>query len=148
MPVNMVRTPRPYIAPLAGKQYPVRWVTYKYDNRGICYTACTTATTATESPVVSSPVSEQAEELITTGRLKIAPNPVINNLRVQFHSLPVGEYQLSLMDIEGKLVLQRKKVYNSGSSLADLDMSLFTPGVYLLRVSQGKMVLQGKVVKQ
>jgi hypothetical protein len=146
-PIALYTLPR--ISPYAGVRTAIRWATYAYSNKFICSTACPTpaATTSTASPNEQSPVAELTGQGVTGGSIKVAPNPVTNTLRVQFHSLPAGEYQVSLMDIEGKLVLLKTKVYNNGSSLAHLDVSSFVPGVYLLHVSKGTLILKEKIVK-
>jgi hypothetical protein len=67
---------------------------------------------------------------------------------VQLNALSPGEYQISLMSIQGKMVLQRRSVFNSGKSYIYIDMSSVAPGVYLLTIRQGTLKLEQKVIKQ
>jgi hypothetical protein len=80
--------------------------------------------------------------------LIISPNPVINTLHVQLNSLPTGDYQITVTDMTGKLVLQKDKVHNSSKLTTDLDFSSLASGVYLLTIKKDELVLQQKVVKQ
>jgi hypothetical protein len=116
---------------------------FKYSNILICNQAviiCGAAVAATSA--------EAATTVEKTGVAKLFPNPVINVLHVQFNTLPAGEYNLSLTDINGKTILQRNNVHNNGKSSADIDMSSFAPGIYMLTIKKDDVRVEQKVIKQ
>ncbi|MEP6647108.1 MAG: T9SS type A sorting domain-containing protein [Saprospiraceae bacterium] len=66
--------------------------------------------------------------------VSISPNPVINSLRLKIGdgSVPIGNYEYNLYDINGKLLLQ-KGIKNE---VTNIPMTEFASGMYLLRVGQ------------
>jgi hypothetical protein len=98
---------------------------------------------------VAAEVDESAAKTKTkTGSVTLFPNPVLNMLHIHFDALPVGEYQISLTDINGRKVFNKTSVYNNGKSSADIDMSSFIPGVYMLVIKKNGVVFEQKIMKQ
>ena len=94
---------------------------------------------------------EKTEAVATTVKvagIALYPNPAVNTVKVQFNALPVGEYQIALTNMEGRTVLQKNNVYTSGSSFTNVDVSAIAPGIYMLTVRRGTVVMQQKLVKQ
>ena len=70
------------------------------------------------------------------------PNPVNDHL---FVYAPVEQkYIITIIDLIGRIILIQK----SESSTAELDMSQFSPGAYLVRVNSDKRIYQKKVIKE
>ena len=134
--LNVMQAPSGVIHPLAP-------FTFDYDNRLICNVQCPGLPLASSGQEAAT-----SSKLVQGANIKVSPNPVINTLHIQFNSLSANKYQIVLTDIQGKVVLQRNDVYNNGSSATDLDMSSLAPGMYLLTVKKGDLVLQQKVMKQ
>lgn len=145
LPVNLVISKRSCLHADAGTRETLNTLTSNYAQRQMCNlpAPCPGVDRARPADKVGPIISA-----VTGGGLKISPNPVVNVLHVQVISLPAGEYQITLTDMAGKTVLKRNSTYNNGSSFIDLDMSSFAPGVYLLAVRQGEILLTQKILKQ
>ena len=74
----------------------------------------------------------------------IAPNKVINNLRIEF-SQAVEKASLLIYDMEGKLV--QSSILASGIDIINLDVSGLSPGQYIVRLVDKKGTLTKKFVK-
>lgn len=92
--------------------------------------------------------SQTQSSLETSGSLKIFPDPVTGFAHIRFNSLPSGNYQLTVLNMKGELLLQKNSVFNNGSSVTSLDMSAFAPGMYLITVKKDKLIMQQRIVKQ
>lgn len=130
-----------------GQNIPLVPTVFKYANTLICNVpviACKAAA------VAASTVEEEDASVATAkaGTLNVFPNPATNLLHVQFNALPSGTYQLTIANMEGRVILQKNNVTNSGRSFADIDISSVASGVYLLTVKKGSLVFKQKVVKQ
>jgi hypothetical protein len=69
------------------------------------------------------------------------PNPAISNFRVLFSKSLSDQMQLTMMDLEGKKVMQ--KTAGKGTSYIDLPVSSLRPGVYFVQCASadGKVFL-------
>ncbi|MDX2430471.1 MAG: CotH kinase family protein [Bacteroides sp.] len=69
--------------------------------------------------------------------MQIFPNPSdLSHARVQFSEPLLGEYQLTLFDLNGRQVYKRQYHSMSGSKDIDLeDLSYLSSGIYLLKVA-------------
>jgi hypothetical protein len=69
--------------------------------------------------------------------IRITPNPSdLSHARVQFPAPLSGEYLLTLFDMNGRQVYQKRYSAVPGSKDIDLDdLSFLDPGMYLLKVS-------------
>lgn len=116
---------------------------------GISYTATQTgnytvvATNTCGNSLASAPVHVTISgiENAALGQIKIYPNPVKDNLRIENTS---GEaLQADLFSLDGKLVSQI-----SVKEIGNISMSNLMGGVYTLKISNGKQVRIEKITKQ
>lgn len=145
LPIYLYRYARQYNIRRAIYPFPLTAAVYNYLSWSICYVNCTsTATThAGTTADAEAPARPAAQSKLT-----LAPNPTRHILRIGAQDLPDGEYQLELRDKQGVLIQKRTLLITQGTLSAELDLSAATPGIYLLTVKQGNLVLREKVVKQ
>lgn len=91
---------------------------------------------ATASIAIFSAVSEQ------TANIRIFPNPTENYLTVDFPG--TGNYRIELSTLAGKTI----QLYDSASDIHRISLQEFSPGVYLLTISDNETQAVFKIVKQ
>jgi hypothetical protein len=77
--------------------------------------------------------------------IKIYPNPVRQQLKVNFKISGQSQLKLLLYDINGKLVISKDKISNGDS----VDLSVLTNGNYFIRIvhTNGKLLFADKMIK-
>ncbi len=78
-------------------------------------------------------------------KLETYPNPVNSELNVAFTSS--GSYQLTLMDITGKMVYNTANVVATGKVNKAVNTSNLPKGMYLLQLNTGNQIITKKVIK-
>lgn len=86
--------------------------------------------------------------LIDQVGVKIKPNPVVNELIIDFNLDETMSVVLSVMDITGKKVYHEMYAGTKGENQATIAMSSLPAGTYLLQVVVDDKVSVLKVVKQ
>lgn len=79
--------------------------------------------------------------------LVLYPNPVLNEMSLQFSNLPAGNYTLRIINTGGQVVGSRIYIHGGGSVTESLPVNSLAKGVYTLQVS-GAVNLQKQFVKQ
>ena len=74
--------------------------------------------------------SLSAEELSIQSNIRVFPNPTTYMVNVDLSQLSKGEYQLYLVDLQGKVVYQQTTTQKS----IELDMGNYSTGSYVLKV--------------
>lgn len=74
--------------------------------------------------------SLSAEELSIQSNIRVFPNPTTYMVNVDLSQLTQGEYQLYLVDLQGKVVYQQTTTEKS----IELDMGNYSTGSYVLKV--------------
>ena len=69
-----------------------------------------------------------------TTELTLYPNPVSNQLTVDINSSKVQTTEVSVLFLSGQMVQQRSVPIKAGHNSIKMDVSMLTPGVYLLQV--------------
>ena len=91
-------------------------------------------------------------EVPYAGEFSVYPNPVTaNQLTVQFHKVPAGNYTVELRDVLGRTVMQKKITVNTESQVQPLSLNEGdAKGVYMISVVDGRnqSVFSQKVVVQ
>lgn len=79
----------------------------------------------------------------------IFPNPVVNELRIDFSSLESGKYSLELHDAIGKLIRKDQKEVGFSNEKHTIGLQEFAAGEYFLTVrnSSGSFSKTFKVIK-
>jgi hypothetical protein len=75
------------------------------------------------------------------------PNPVKGKLEIVFNSNTESNVRLEIYDILGRSVFNKGLQFRNGSNYLDLNMSEYTPGTYIVRVSSAEINESMTVVK-
>lgn len=121
---------------------------FKYQNVLICNVPVVACLNANKPASVMEASDASVKTPAAVASVKVFPNPAKNNISVQFNTVPAGNYNLSIVDMQGKTVKVISNYYNNGASVKNIDVSALTPGIYLLSAAKGDLVLQQKFVKQ
>ena len=104
-------------------------------------------------PVISLTVSENdyimvkarpGEEMIS-----IYPNPAQDQLKIEFQSDLSQLPEIHIIDLTGKMVKKYEEQMNREQDdlfKADLDISMLPPGIYFVKVIQGRNVVSKKLI--
>lgn len=109
---------------------------------------------ATESAFLSdvklltfSPLTEIVSPQATEADLNIYPNPVRNQLNLQFKAQQSTQAtDISIFSIDGKLVYSNKLQHNIDSEL-HVNTSTWLQGIYILRVNNNNELISRKIIK-
>ena len=103
-----------------------------------------------EGNAVYSEIKELHVYGVDFAELEIRPNPVQDKINFKINALKEGEFILSVMDGQGKMVLKRGVYLVEGmnSISVDFEEQRFPPGLYLLSVEMGQRIYQQKVIKK
>ena len=74
--------------------------------------------------------SLSAEEISIQSNIRVFPNPTTYVVNVDLSQLSKGEYQLYLVDLQGKVIYQQ----NTTEKSIELDMRNYSTGSYVLKV--------------
>jgi hypothetical protein len=74
--------------------------------------------------------------------VKVYPNPVVDELRIQCLGLSADNFEVSIFDMNGKLLLNDQLLFFQQS----LDVSVLRPGSYILKISNGKQVIHEEML--
>lgn len=70
------------------------------------------------------------EELELQSGIRVFPNPSSYKVNVDLSKLPLGEYQLFLVDLSGRMVYSQR----TSARIEQIDLSPFATGTYVLQV--------------
>lgn len=98
-------------------------------------------TTAWEKDVYTFEGENQSE----TASLKVYPNPVTDFIGLKTHL--EGDFDLQILDMQGKIVLSEKLFLQAENSL-QLDLKHLPSGQYVLRLNNGSQQLTQKIIKE
>ena len=88
-------------------------------------------------------ISENGE----TGTITLFPNPTDSYVQISATQLEGGMWKFSVVDIAGKEVMMEEVSVNGGEFQKTADVTILNPGVYFIRLSNGKMIHTAKFVK-
>src|SRR5690606_25243827 len=72
--------------------------------------------------------------------LSLWPNPSSDQLNIQFNSLNSTVQSLEIMDITGKIIIQKQLNTHGGKVSETIDVSSLNSGVYLFKISSANQV--------
>jgi hypothetical protein len=77
--------------------------------------------------------------------VKVYPNPVVDELQIQYLGLHTDQLEVSIFDLNGKLLLKDELRYFK----QHIDVSILRSGTYILHINQGKQLIhQEKLIKR
>tara|TARA_B100000989_G_C19447480_1_gene430181 strand:+ start:289 stop:780 length:492 start_codon:yes stop_codon:yes gene_type:complete len=74
------------------------------------------------------------------------PNPITDNLNLNFYNLDMGELNLSIYDYSGRILMKRNISVESGKSIVDLTM--LPSGSFLMGLQNDKINYYIKIIKK
>jgi hypothetical protein len=95
-------------------------------------------------------VAVEAGELLNTnalGSVGVFPNPVANTLHLKVSEAKGQSVQVNLMDVSGRLLLQRAFIPETNHHQEEFEVSHLTNGIYFMRVNTDTKNATFKVIK-
>ncbi len=80
--------------------------------------------------------------------LSVYPNPTNGNVTVSFQSNATDNVSLALYDVQGRLIRSNVAASVVGNFEYTMNLSDFPTGVYLLKISQGDLTYNKKIVRK
>jgi hypothetical protein len=101
-----------------------------------CYSLLVQTSTSQFAPVNIGTTAPTAMEMTMLKGLKLFPNPVINEMQVQYDAPENGAITISVVDITGRLRMQETYSGRSGGNLFKLNTSKLNTGMYIMQIRQ------------
>ncbi len=79
--------------------------------------------------------------------LTASPNPIIDQVAINWNSSLEGNYQLQVFDLAGKLVQQQQGLQYAGYNTHELSLAGQPAGIYIIRLFSGTNTQTIKVTK-
>ncbi len=91
------------------------------------------------APVIVQSVTDVDETISASFKVAAAPNPFLNNFKLQINTLSSGKYSLRLRDTEGRLIWKDKVSLAAGENelTIEADRLKLSDGIYIMEV-EGK----------
>jgi type IX secretion system substrate protein/VCBS repeat protein len=80
--------------------------------------------------------------------INVLPNPVVDNLTIQFPAGILNDYSIRLFDISGKLLLKDMVYRNKSDYYKRINIQQLPPGLFILKVNDGENNIVEKIIKQ
>lgn len=80
--------------------------------------------------------------------LKIFPNPTNAVTQLQYTAKEAGIVQCRLLDISGRLLLQKDYATTAGNNLLQIDLQAYSSGMYWVEVLAKDGIIVGRLIKQ
>jgi hypothetical protein len=78
----------------------------------------------------------------------VYPSPIIHEVNISFAGISEDNFRLSIFDISGKLLFERKVELLSNNRIETINISNFAGGVYFVKIQGLLSVVTKKVVKE
>ena len=105
------------------------------------------AATATLVLTEGQASSTDEMELGAPTQVQISPNPVHDEGVLRFKLNQAGNQEVQVFDLMGKSVWSTQQWMSSGEQQIRIPMGQYSPGLYFIRVSDGKTAISVKVLK-
>ncbi|MFN8394720.1 MAG: GEVED domain-containing protein [Bacteroidia bacterium] len=137
-----------YNTATAGATYTVKVIGYNGANSStICYTlnAATSASNFVRMSGGTAPAVAKDPITVTEDRMEVYPNPVAQNLFVNYLTNAEGAANVMIMDLNGRMLVNRPVNLISGANTMDFDISNLANGMYIVRVQTSSQTRNAKV---
>jgi hypothetical protein len=98
---------------------------------------------------VSENVYDSIQAMSGKQVISVYPNPAQNQLKIEFLSDLMLLPEIHIIDLTGKMVKKYEERMNREEDdlfKADLDISMLPPGIYFVKVIQGKRIISKKLM--
>lgn len=80
--------------------------------------------------------------------VSLGPNPFDNHFDLYINSSIAEEVDVSIIDLKGEILLERKEYINNGTNLLNFNNITFDSGVYFLTLKSSQGILNYKLIKK
>jgi hypothetical protein len=101
-----------------------------------CYSLLVQTSSSQFAPVSIGTTAPTTMEMTMMKGLKLFPNPVINEMQVQYEAPQTGDVTISVLDITGRLRMQETYSGRSGGNLFRLNTAKLNNGMYIMQIRQ------------
>jgi len=102
----------------------------------VCYNLLVQSSSTQFAPVTIGNTAPTAMEMTMMKGLKLFPNPVVDELQVQYDAPGKGDVTISVSDVTGRLRMQETFNGRAGGNLYRLKTSTLTNGIYIMQIMQ------------
>ncbi|MCI5083501.1 MAG: T9SS type A sorting domain-containing protein [Saprospiraceae bacterium] len=92
-------------------------------------------------------VTETLEQILTSG-IRLAPNPVADQLQIELNLLEASDLQVELMHASGQLIRLENVRLGAGEQRISWDTAELPAGLYFINVKKGQEVMSKKLIKK
>ena len=124
--------------------------TYSPTSSNWTYTVILTATNDCSSTDYEMEVSSRPNSVMDlefTNKISVYPNPTSGVFRVEIEQAEVGDLQIQILDLQGKVVYTRDVDSFQGDGNKIIDISQLSTGMYLVRISLNDSIALFKIEK-
>ncbi|HIP35310.1 MAG TPA: T9SS type A sorting domain-containing protein [Crocinitomix sp.] len=111
----------------------------------------TTCSSSSNITRFNNPCSQLDIVETTTSEIKynFYPNPVINNLNINFYAIQNNKISIKLFDMKGATIVTYQEELQEGDNNLNFDVSLIPNGVYILQVKSldNQININSKIIK-
>jgi photosystem II stability/assembly factor-like uncharacterized protein len=121
-----------------GQLLSVSYGTYAITDRGLALIDKNYMTSVNEYPSIKSGSLIQ----------KVYPNPFSSSLNIEFFNNDVSQTTIQILDLQGRLILSYEGLnFNLGKNLFEISSQDLIPGVYIIKIINGKELGSALVIK-
>ncbi len=126
-------------------------VTLTITNADGCTSTFTSNVNVTTNEFVGSPeyslttATNKPEKAVQ--KVKVYPNPATDNVSVQFTLPQAGDYDLRVLDINGKVLKDLKDKGTQGVNIKNMTLDRLTNGMYFIQITSGQSTITTKFLK-
>jgi hypothetical protein len=102
----------------------------------VCYNLQVQSSSSQFATVSTGTTAPTAMEMTMMKGLKLFPNPVVDELQVQYDAPGQGDVTISVSDVTGRLRMQETFNSRVGGNLYRLKTSTLTNGIYIMQIIQ------------
>jgi len=70
------------------------------------------------------------------------PNPTIGSTTLQFETSTAGDYQVSVIDVTGRVMQSKNVSAVEGQNMHEIDLSTYAKGLYMIRMERAGEPMQ------
>ncbi|MCC7332787.1 MAG: carboxypeptidase regulatory-like domain-containing protein [Flavobacteriales bacterium] len=98
--------------------------------------------------IITDTITSVSELKILEYNLTIAPNPTKDNIKFNILSAEELNLDIQMTNTLGDVLLTKKQKISFGKNTFDLETKDYPPGIYFVKITEGKETIIKKVIKQ
>jgi Bacterial Ig domain/Secretion system C-terminal sorting domain/Bacterial pre-peptidase C-terminal domain len=121
-----------YNTPTAGATYYIKIYGYGGANST---TQCYNLSLNTSSTSFIKAIRESSLVSDVEKNMAVFPNPAKGMVNIRFTALEEGDFQMQLVDVAGKTLIQQNRHFNNGENSLELDINNIAGGLYFVKLT-------------